>query len=763
MSVRFNDDWLQFPGLKDWLMKDKDPTKAKCSKCNYTFTLSNMGVSALHSHAKGVKHVKKISAAKSSLPLSIFSRGSGSIQSSANPAPSAPQASSLAPDSSDRQTSSSTLASSDQQVSSSTAASPGLQAPPSSQAPQESSQASSTAQPILTSVQRSAVPPRAVEEAVDDPVGLSGSSPSQEKGANKSAVKTFLLNEQVTRTEILWCIQTIMKHKSGRSAGDDVNLFRLMFPDSEIASKMQLQRSKIGYSILFGLAPYFEKQLLDVLSNCERFVIGFDESLNRIAVQSQMDLNVRFWDPEKDEVTTRYLSSAFLDRVKAVNLRESFESSLKSKNLELRKIAQVSMDGPNVNLKFLKELKSSLKTNPENPVPLDIGSCGLHIVHGAFKRAIQSTGWGLSIFLRSLYNFFKNYPVRRNLYAEFSGVPKKDWNSVLVFPLSFCGIRWLENDPVAERAIEMVPYLTKMIEGYQKSETETEPACASYLKIKHAVSDPLIAAKLAFFRSLALEVREFLVDFQTDAPMAPFLYREFGNIVRTVMKRFVKSEVVTSASRVSDINLKITANLLDVKSVDLGYSVRRELRYANDKNKTGISSLKILEFRKSVQTAFMEFVKKILERSPLIYKLTKAISVFDPVVVVAAAATDPATLDSRLKLLLTMLEEKSWISGEEAEKADRQFQDLLKQPGVEAALNAYSRANQRIDQFWRDLLLRHRDHSAVEKVMKIVMILSHGNANLERGFSINGECLVENMKNETLISQRRVYIRLSYE
>ena len=66
------------------------------------------------------------------------------------------------------------------------------------------------------------------------------------------------------------------------------------------------------------------------------------------------------------------------------------------------------------------------------------------------------------------------------------------------------------------------------------------------------------------------------------------------------MKRFVKSEVVTSASRVSDINLKITANLLDVKSVDLGYSVRRELRYANDKNKTGISSLKILEFRKSV-------------------------------------------------------------------------------------------------------------------------------------------------------------------
>ena len=36
------------------------------------------------------------------------------------------------------------------------------------------------------------------------------------------------------------------------------------------------------------------------------------------------------------------------------------------------------------------------------------------------------------------------------------------------------------------------------------------------------------------------------------------------------------------------------------------------------------------------------------------------------------------------------------------------------------------------------------------------MILSHGNANVERGFSVNSEYLVENMKNETLIAQRLI-------
>lgn len=41
------------------------------------------------------------------------------------------------------------------------------------------------------------------------------------------------------------------------------------------------------------------------------------------------------------------------------------------------------------------------------------------------------------------------------------------------------------------------------------------------------------------------------------------------------------------------------------------------------------------------------------------------------------------------------------------------------------------------------------------------MTLSHGNANVDRGFSINSECLVENMRNELLIAQRCIYDTVS--
>lgn len=37
------------------------------------------------------------------------------------------------------------------------------------------------------------------------------------------------------------------------------------------------------------------------------------------------------------------------------------------------------------------------------------------------------------------------------------------------------------------------------------------------------------------------------------------------------------------------------------------------------------------------------------------------------------------------------------------------------------------------------------------------MMLSHGNAALERGFSVNKECVVENQKEKSLIAQRMIY------
>ena len=50
------------------------------------------------------------------------------------------------------------------------------------------------------------------------------------------------------------------------------------------------------------------------------------------------------------------------------------------------------MDGPSVNLKFLQKVQDD-KVENEQLALIDIGSCGLHTVHGAFRCGAQSTGW----------------------------------------------------------------------------------------------------------------------------------------------------------------------------------------------------------------------------------------------------------------------------------------------------------------------------------------------------------------------------------
>ena len=55
------DSWLDDPQFKDWLVKDKQNTRARCSVCHKVIELSSSGKSALADHGKGQKHGNALS------------------------------------------------------------------------------------------------------------------------------------------------------------------------------------------------------------------------------------------------------------------------------------------------------------------------------------------------------------------------------------------------------------------------------------------------------------------------------------------------------------------------------------------------------------------------------------------------------------------------------------------------------------------------------------------------------------------------------
>lgn len=555
--------------------------------------------------------------------------------------------------------------------------------------------------------------------------------------SSQVSLNKYLLKDDVAKAEILWCLTSVVNHVSVSAAGMAVDMFSKMFPDSTIAAQMQLGRAKIAYSIVFGLAPYFHvDMLLDDLFQSGCFVIYFDESLNKFAQLQQMDIAVRFWSKRNNEVCTRYFSSAFLGHCTATDLLTAFINELSC--LNLKHLLHISMDGPNVNFKFIKDLQVHLqsKHDENDPVMLSMGSCGLHVMNNAFKKGVSVTGWIVVNFLRSLYNVFKDVPARRSDYQVYSG------SSLL--PLKFCSVRWLSNANVADRALQILPNVKIFVDSMKRDGKEV--SSSSYATVMEGVNDKLMGAKLAFFAHIARIVEPFLTEFQSNSPMAPFLFTDITNIITELMSMFVKQEVLQKATRVDKIDLKNKNNLVLIQYIKLGYSVRSELR------KQHLSDLEMAKFKKECREMLISLCLKLLEKSPIKYQLCKGISFCDP----SLLAKFEDTCIKRLHLTLEIFQDKKWLSGVDCDTIEKEFRNLVIKPEVRNSVKLFKR-NDRLDHFWMLVLQNSDSPKVLVDFMQKVLIISHGNAFVERGFSINKEVVVENQLPRSLIAQRQVY------
>lgn len=69
-----------------------------------------------------------------------------------------------------------------------------------------------------------------------------------------------------------------------------------------------------------------------------------------------------------------------------------FNNAVLESGLPIREIIQISMDGLHVNWMFYKLVKVKLSEEFDDTKLINIGSCGLHIVHNSFKIKATASG-----------------------------------------------------------------------------------------------------------------------------------------------------------------------------------------------------------------------------------------------------------------------------------------------------------------------------------------------------------------------------------
>lgn len=63
------------------------------------------------------------------------------------------------------------------------------------------------------------------------------------------------------------------------------------------------------------------------------------------------------------------------------------------------------------------------------------------------------------------------------------------------------------------------------------------PSSVSCKIVEDAIKDKLLEQKLSFFQTLASDMNPFLVKFQSDSRLAPFLYEELVILMKNLMYR----------------------------------------------------------------------------------------------------------------------------------------------------------------------------------------------------------------------------------
>lgn len=324
-------------------------------------------------------------------------------------------------------------------------------------------------------------------------------------------------------------------------------------------------------------------------------------------------------------------------------------------------------------------------------------------------------------------------------------------NGTSVMPLEFVNHRWLGNVPVCERAILIMDKIVNTFVEAAETKKISRPTYKSYEVVKEVIADKLLVPKLHYFKCIALQLQPFLATYQTDRPMVCFLSDDLCLAIRSLMRRFIKSDVLEEANdeRLVKIDVSDKKIHVDHKKVDVGFSSAKAMKEAK------VSDRQLLHFRMEAKTFLVELLKKMLHKCPISYSFVRHMSCFNPV----KMATEKEICTEKLKKLLNLLLMAERVQEKDCDCIVQQYTLLLDNIPIigKERFAGFNKVHQSVDELFYECMVGHTEHyGKLFEVVKILLTLSHGQAAVERGFSINKEVEVENLKQQNLVAQRRV-------
>ena len=271
------------------------------------------------------------------------------------------------------------------------------------------------------------------------------------------------------------------------------------------------------------------------------------------------------------------------------------------------------------------------------------------------------------------------------------------------------------------------------------------------------MDDKLTLAKLHFSKCTASHLQPFLANYQTDKPMVCFLATDLSTVLRSLMRRFIKDDVLSEGTTVEKlivVNVQEKSNHKSYKKIEIGFFTENALKDALTKaQKAGcsISDKELVAFRLECKSFLIAVVMKLILKCSLFYSLVRNMVVLDP----REMVVNPNICRAKFKKILTVLINSNKLMGENCDSVFQEYSNFLDSVPIIGSdmFSSFNPNVHRVDDFFSTHMTGN-NYAALFGIVKILLVLSHGLASVERGFSVNKEIEVENLHEHSLVAQR---------
>lgn len=229
-----------------------------------------------------------------------------------------------------------------------------------------------------------------------------------------------------------------------------------------------------------------------------------------------------------------------------------------------------------------------------------------------------------------------------------------------------------------------------------------------------------------FMVSISQELQSFLTIFQSDDPLFPFLHSEMLKMIQNIGKRFLREIVYTP---------KLDGYIKDISDINIGYGATEAIKK--------LKVVDIYQFKKECLTFLKELYLKLIQKFPYNNPVVKGSSCITPEIML-----NQDKRENLIDLILTEFTESNVLDFHTADSIRHDYVSMCEDNNVIEYLTSYKRGD-KLDDFLFKMSGIYPTSQNFLEFIKIIFTFFHSNAPVERSFSINGECLVDNLEEDT--------------